>query len=104
MSKHKSLSKSPRINQAVDAFRYAIRSARSCGFFNPGNTILVPGMYCKRKQQSTIRSVVEKKQAPCTSKEQLDASIIAKTYPRLHKHKKLPAFGSEQVPDSRHGD
>ena len=32
-----------------------MRSARSCGFFSPGNTILVPGMYCtnKNKKQKT---------------------------------------------------
>lgn len=30
---------------AVEALRCAMRSARSCGFFSPGNTILVPGMY-----------------------------------------------------------
>jgi hypothetical protein len=38
-------------HQAVAFFRYAMRSARSCGFFSPGNTILVPGMYCIEKTQ-----------------------------------------------------
>nr|GMD91681.1 COX assembly mitochondrial protein 2 homolog [Ipomoea batatas] len=39
--------------RAVDSLRYAMRSARSCGFFNPGKTILVPGIYCmKRKNQN----------------------------------------------------
>ena len=26
-----------------------MRSARSCGFFKPGKTIFVPGMYCTKK-------------------------------------------------------
>lgn len=29
----------------VASFRYAMRSARSLGFFSPANTIFVPGMY-----------------------------------------------------------
>eukprot|EP00982_Pelagococcus_subviridis_P004649 29281-Pelagococcus_subviridis.AAC.7 len=29
----------------VASLRYAMRSARSCGFFSPANTIFVPGMY-----------------------------------------------------------
>lgn len=33
-------------NHAVASFKYAIRSVRSCGFLRPGNTILVPGIYC----------------------------------------------------------
>ena len=32
----------------VDSFKYEMRSARSFGFFSPGNTILVPGMYCTK--------------------------------------------------------
>lgn len=47
---------------AVDCFKYAMRSARSCGFFNPGNTILVPGMYCTKrfhKDQVDCRTNIE---------------------------------------------
>lgn len=29
----------------VACSKYAIKSALSCGFFNPANTIFVPGMY-----------------------------------------------------------
>jgi hypothetical protein len=40
------MAKGMSMNYAVASFRYAMRSARSCGFFSPGKTILVPGMYC----------------------------------------------------------
>jgi hypothetical protein len=38
----------------VELLRYAIRSVRSCGFFKPGNTIFVPGMYCNQKKYQIL--------------------------------------------------
>lgn len=53
-AKQKSSHEEKTTNYAVDDLRYAMRSARSRGFFRPGKTILVPGMYCKKRNQSAI--------------------------------------------------
>lgn len=52
-----SLHKSQKHLQAVASFKYAIRSARSFGFFSPGKTILVPGMYCTNREYKCLRNL-----------------------------------------------
>lgn len=76
-------------NYAVDAFRYAMRSARSCGFFSPGKTIFVPGMYCIKQIYTILAKQRIKKQDKMisTSTEMISSqSRIQQTNQNLPKH------------------
>lgn len=69
----------------VASFKYAMRSARSFGFFSPGKTIFVPGIYCIK----TIKNVVKHNHRYTYSFRSVYFTNIHQEIKWFHEHMKI---------------